>query len=94
MNSPINVLIVEDEPLSINILKTIFENISNTNGTLEFNVKTAQSCDSALLEIDKAVKGTPFEFALLDINVPPSHDKKLLSGEDCFQHHFLFFRFK
>jgi len=82
MNEPINVLIVEDEPLSINMLKTIFENISNSKGSLEFIIKSAKDCDSAIHEIDKAVKGIPFDFVILDINIPPSKDKKFLSGED------------
>lgn len=82
MNDPINVLIVEDEPLSINMLKTIFENISKTNATLDFKIKAVRDCDTAIIEIDKAVKGTPFDFVILDINIPPSSNKKFLSGED------------
>jgi DNA-binding NarL/FixJ family response regulator len=82
MNEQINVLIVEDEPLTIDGLKNVLEYISNTDGILEFNIRTALNCDAAYFEIEKAVRGTPFDLVLLDINIPPSEERKLLSGED------------
>lgn len=82
MNGPINVLIVEDEPLITNSLKLAFEQLSESNSSLDFTLKFAKNCDTALLKIDKAVKSTPFDLVLLDINIPASSDRKLLSGED------------
>lgn len=82
MNEQINVLIVEDEPMAIDGYKNVLEYISNSSETIEFKIRSALNCDDALLEIDKAVKGTPIDLVLLDVNLPPSKDRKLLSGED------------
>ncbi len=82
MKEPINVLIVEDQPLITRSLKNALKHLSDANGSLDFKIHTAINCDLALLEIDKAVKGTPFDLVLLGINIPPSSDRKLLSGED------------
>ncbi|MBR9915730.1 MAG: response regulator transcription factor [Algicola sp.] len=77
-----NVLIVEDEPLIINVLESVFSQISEANGLLDFRVRSATSCDLARHEIEKAKGGEPFDLVLLDINIPGSGDKKILSGED------------
>ncbi len=82
MNNTINVLIVEDEPLIIDLLKNMFDHISNTGHDLEFKLQTAQDCDSAFQKIEQAISGTPFDLAMLDVNMPPSKDKNILSGED------------
>ncbi|WP_347922493.1 response regulator [Pontimicrobium sp. SW4] len=80
--SKVNVLIVEDEPLIINSLEHIFGHLSNISSKLDFKIQSSRDCDSALLEINKAVKGTPLDLVLLDINIPASKCKELLSGED------------
>ncbi|WP_040278297.1 response regulator [Psychroserpens damuponensis] len=82
MTQPINVLIVEDEPLIINVLEKTLDQISEDNGLFEFKISSVTNCDSAELEIQKAVKTQPFDLVLLDISIPESTDKQLLSGED------------
>lgn len=82
MDKTINVLIVEDEPLIINILITALNQISESKGVFNFNIRTASNCDSANLEIQKAVRTKPLDLVLLDISLPASKDRKLLSGED------------
>ena len=82
MNKTFNVLIAEDEPLIIDVLKSAFEQIVESNGLLDFKIKTASNGDDALSEIDKAIKAAPFDLVLLDINIPASKDKKILCGED------------
>ena len=82
MNNIINVLIAEDEPLIINILITALNQISESNGLYDFKIKSVTNCDAAALEIEKSINTTPFDLALLDINIPASSDKKLLCGED------------
>ena len=82
MNNPLNVLIVEDEPLIINSLEIAFEKLSESNGELDFNLKSVTNSNAALLEIQRAVNGTPLDLVLLDINIPPSSDNGILSGED------------
>lgn len=82
MNKTINVLIAEDEPLIINILTTALNQISESNGLFDFKIKSVKNCDGALDEIQKAVKSTPFDLVLLDINIPASSNRELLCGED------------
>ncbi|EDP71914.1 putative nitrate/nitrite DNA-binding response regulator [Flavobacteriales bacterium ALC-1] len=82
MNKLINVLIVEDEPLIINALEMAFNAISESNGSFDFKIKSANDCDAGAEKIQKAVTSTPFDLVLLDINIPASKDKELLCGED------------
>ncbi len=82
MNENVNVLIVEDEPMTIKNIKDAFEIFGNSNGNFDFKIKSAKNSDEALIEIDKAIKGTPLDVVFLDINLPPSSDNKILSGED------------
>lgn len=82
MNKPMNVLIIEDEPLIIDVLTNALKCLSDRDGLHDFKIKSATNSDLALNEINKAVKATPFDLILLDISIPPSKDKKILSGED------------
>ena len=82
MCNPINVLIVEDEPLIIDVLINALNAISETHGLYDFKIKTATNSDLALNEIDRAIMTKPFDLILLDISIPPSSDKRILSGED------------
>ncbi|WP_299101962.1 DNA-binding response regulator [uncultured Winogradskyella sp.] len=82
MNKPINILIIEDEPLTITMFIAAFNYISENNGQFDFRIKSVNNSDSALIEINKAINKTPFDLVLLDINIPASKDKKILCGED------------
>ena len=82
MNNTINVLIAEDEPIIVDLLKTIFQKLSDSNASWDFKLHSALNCDSAINKIEKAIIGKPFDLALLDINLPSSEQKNILSGED------------
>ncbi|WP_169301380.1 response regulator [Pontimicrobium aquaticum] len=82
MNKQINVLIVEDEPLIINSLQNVLEHISDSDSGFTFKISTAKNCDTADYEIEKAINGIPLDLILLDISIPASKDRALLSGED------------
>ena len=82
MPNTTHVLIVEDEPLIINILITALNEISDSNGCFDFKIKSVTNCDDAKIELDKAIQSTPFDLVLLDINIPSSNDKKMICGED------------
>lgn len=82
MANTTHVLIIEDEPLIINILIKALDEISESNGCYDFKIKSVVNCDDAKEELDKAVKGTPFDLVLLDINIPSSKDDKIICGED------------
>jgi DNA-binding NarL/FixJ family response regulator len=82
MNKKINTLIIEDEPLMIEPMKLALNQLSESNGLLDFDVLTSLDCDTAVHEIERAVKCRPLDLVLLDINLKPSSNGKYLSGED------------
>ena len=82
MNNNINVLIVEDEPIIIGLLKKIFQKLSESEANWNFKLHTSLNCDSALDKIEKAIIGIPFDLALLDVNIPSSKQKNIICGED------------
>ncbi|GAA4235729.1 hypothetical protein GCM10022291_18410 [Postechiella marina] len=78
MNNIKNVLIVEDEPIIVHLLRKIFENLREWN----FIINSAKTCDIAIQKINNSVISNHFDLVVLDINIPPSIDGKTLSGED------------
>lgn len=82
MNQKLAVLIVEDHPLISNAYKKTLKKISVENDELEFDISTAKNCDEADKQILIAKENDGLDIVFLDINIPPSKDKKLLSGED------------
>lgn len=77
MQKEFNVLIVEHEGLLVDVLKNAFTSL-NTKGN-SFKLKIANSCDSALRTIETNI---PIDLALLNINIPPCENKKVLFVED------------
>jgi len=71
------VLIVEHEGLLVDVLKNAFASISTKEGS--FKLKVANSCSSALRVIETYQS---IDLALLNINIPPCENKKLLFIED------------
>ena len=55
---------------------------SFSDDELNFIIDTAQDCDEASVKIEKSVSSSNYDIVFLDINLPPSKDKKFLSGED------------
>jgi len=82
MSKHINTLIVEDEVLTINGLTIILDQISNSEVDLDFKINSATNCDAANKAIEKALLNDPIDLVLLDINIPASKDRSLVSGED------------
>ena len=82
MCKPINVLIVEDEPLIIEALTRALNIISENEGRYEFTIRSVTNSDLAIKEIENATTSKPFDLVFLDISIPPSQDKRFLSGED------------
>lgn len=77
MLKTINVLIVENEPLLVDILKDAFSRLSNKNN--HYNLIIATNCGNALKEIENT---TTIDLALLNINIQPCDANKLLFIED------------
>ena len=54
MSDTINVLIVEDEPIIIGLLESIFKQLSDSNNNWYFKLNLTQNCDTAMNKIEKA----------------------------------------
>jgi len=77
-----NVLIIDDHPLISDSYKDAFLDVSTKNEHIEFNIDIANNCDIADEKIKIASLGDGLDIVFLDIRLPPSSDKKILSGED------------
>ncbi|WP_299891029.1 response regulator [uncultured Lacinutrix sp.] len=77
-----NVLIIDDHPLIVDAYKNALNYISSKDKDLVFEIDVANDCDSAVEKITAATKSETEYIIFLDIRLPPSCDKKYLSGED------------
>ncbi|WP_047415869.1 response regulator [Cellulophaga sp. Hel_I_12] len=82
MKKKINVLIAEDHHLIIEAYKKVLEEISIESLTHQFVIETANDCESARAVINSICESKKIHLALLDISLPPTKDKKILSGTD------------
>tara|TARA_R110000796_G_scaffold251498_1_gene383042 strand:- start:2196 stop:2873 length:678 start_codon:yes stop_codon:yes gene_type:complete len=82
MKRKLNVLIVEDHYLVIEAYKLILNEISNENQHLEFIIETANNCETARDKINSSYVTKSLDLALLDLSLPPTEDKRILSGAD------------
>ena len=82
MTQLFNVLIVEDHPIIAETYKNILSGLTDNSNSYQFNIDIAYNADSALHKINTALKSTLYDLILLDISIPPSEDKKIMSGED------------
>lgn len=77
----LNVLIVDDHPLIAQSFTLALKNIENNSKGLKFTIKEVTTLDSAYSELS-GEHDIIFDLIFLDIKLPPSKDKDLLSGED------------
>ncbi len=77
-----NVLIVEDHPLISNAYENALEHVSSNGTGLEFNINKVTNCDDAYYKIKNASKNQAIDIVFLDIKLPPSKDREIISGED------------
>ena len=77
-----NALIIDDHPLIAEAYKSAFNFVGSKNNWT-FTIETASNCDEALACI-KNYQGNAkkLDIVFLDISLPPSKDKTILSGED------------
>jgi len=78
MKRKLNILMIDDHPIIIEGYKKVLQ--SNKQNTL--TVSTANNCDKAVSSIRKASKSKPFDIVFIDIQLPPSKDGTITSGED------------
>ena len=82
MTGNYKVLIVDDHPIICDSYKDAFDEVNAQNREIHFQIETALDCDSAREKITNTWVNKGYDLVLLDIRLPPSKDRKLLSGED------------
>ena len=75
-------LIVDDHPIICNSYKKAFEEVSATHENLHIQVDVALDCDSRREKINNRWDEKGYGLVLLNIRLPASRDRKLVSGED------------
>ncbi|MAM28758.1 MAG: response regulator [Flavobacteriaceae bacterium] len=78
----INTCIIDDHPLIIEAYMTALQEVDQLHREWNFAIETAETCDEAQYLLTTTFASKPIDLVLLDIQVPPSMDNKLLSGED------------
>lgn len=76
----LKLLIVDDHPMIIEGYKNALLDMDLDD--YELIIETAQDCDSGMEKIKFAAENSPYDVIFLDIQMPPSKDGKILSGED------------
>lgn len=78
----INTLIIDDHPLIIEAYKTALSEIENQFNEYKFFINQATCCDTAVEVLKRYSKNITLNLVFLDIMLPPSKNKNLISGED------------
>lgn len=81
MAENVNILMVDDHPLILEGYKSKLQEAFSED-ELELTIDTANNCDEAYEKLGASLNHRKYDFIFLDINLPPSSDKKFLSGED------------
>lgn len=82
MTNLLNTLIIEDHPIIAESYARILTDITAEHRKIQFNITTAHNCEDANKVIDYMESNSNLDLALLDIRLPPSRDKKIISGDD------------
>jgi DNA-binding NarL/FixJ family response regulator len=78
-----SVLIIDDHPLICDAYVNALHFIEKENSEISFKISLTHNCDDAIAKIVESSKRVlKYELIFLDIKLPPSKDKKILSGED------------
>jgi len=78
-----SVLIIDDHPLICDAYVNALHFIEKENSEISFKITLTHNCDDAIAKIKESARRVlKYELIFLDIKLPPSKDKKILSGED------------
>ena len=78
----LNTLIIDDHPLLIDAYKSALLEIELDRQEWKFNIREADSCDTALQFLERLNPEASLDLVFLDIKLPPASDGSHLSGED------------
>jgi len=81
MQKELDILIIDDHHSIIEGYKNVLSKIKD----YKLRILKANSCDQAVKAINKAKQSKPFEVVFIDIQLPPSQDGTITSGEDLAQ---------
>lgn len=81
MMKAFNVVIIDDHPLITDSYKTAVEEVFSSQNTVT-NFVIHNNLDSALNDLNNSTVFSEADLVFLDIQLPPSNDKSVLSGED------------
>jgi DNA-binding NarL/FixJ family response regulator len=77
------VLIIDDHPLICDAYVNALHFIEKENSEITFKITLTHNCDDAIAKIvESSNRRLKYDLIFLDIKLPPSKDKKILSGED------------
>lgn len=82
MSKVYKVLIIDDHPLIVDAYKTALKHFSKEDNNYQFEFDTANACDIAYKKIIETNQRDVIDLVFLDINLPPSKEVNILSGED------------
>jgi DNA-binding NarL/FixJ family response regulator len=78
-----SVLIIDDHPLICDAYVNALNFIEKESSEISFKITLTHNCDDAIAKIkESSNRVLKYELIFLDIKLPPSKDKKILSGED------------
>jgi len=76
------VLIIDDHPLICDSYQSALKEVGEKRPALQMQIETAANCDSAREKITNTWVEKGWDLVFLDIRLPASGDRKILSGED------------
>lgn len=82
MTGKYKVLIIDDHPIICNSYKDAFAEVNKEFEDLHIQIEVALDCDTARDKIRNNWVEKGYDMVFLDIRLPASRDRKLVSGED------------
>lgn len=76
-----NVVLVDDHPVFTKVLHDTLIDVGNQE-LLTFNIVEAYSCTDAVAILNRVSALYRIDYIFLDINLPPSPENQMISGED------------
>jgi len=80
MKKRIKILIVDDHPMIVEAYKNILTS-TELDDIYRFTIHTADTCDSAIKKIKAASEKVHYDILFLDVQLPPSSEGDIISGE-------------
>ena len=76
------VLIIDDHPLICDAYKSALQQVMKQNENVKIKIESAENCDTAREKITNTWTEDGWDLVFLDIRLPASKDRRILSGED------------